>query len=563
MKKIKVIFILALGLLSLNSCETTELDLLENPNALNPTQADIDLYMNAIQIRTASVTNTLGNTGAEMTRIHGMAGRNYENVYSPAGFSAVWTTSYAGILNNIKEMRLLIDGIGEGFEKHSAVGDVIEAYLLITLVDYFGDIPYSEALQSDIINPSIDNGADAYAAALDLLDSAIAKFQLETTVQMENDFFYSNDYDTWVKLANTLKMKAYIQSRLVDGSAISNFETIASSGNYIGVGEDWVFNWGSNIDNPNSRHPFYNSSYGPGGVPDIGLYQANWFMDLMKNDKPLQDPRMRYYFYRQVSDVESNVNAAGDEMRCTIEPIPPHYDAIDAVYCIIDNDEGYWGRDHGDQSGIPPDGSLRTVYGIYPVGGRFDDNSFDDLNGSNFGAEGNGITPILLASTVDFWRAEASLYGGSGNTATHVANGVTKSINLVRTFTDRSASDFDDSFIPDATDDADYIAIVTTRVTNATSDAEKLDLIAKELFITLLGNGTDAYNFYRRTGAPRDIQPNLEPNPGPFIRSHWYPANEVTANANLNQKPNVSVKVFWDNNPDSSGTLGSGFPNNN
>ena len=563
MKKIKLILILALGFLSLNSCETTDLDLLDNPNALNPTQADIDLYMNTIQIRTATVTNTLGNTGAAMTRIHYMFGRSYENVYSPATFSTVWSTAYAGVLNDIKEMKILIDDIGEGYEKHSAVAEVIEAYLLITLVDYFGDIPYSEALDIDILNPSVDGGASVYAAALSLLDSAISKFQVSGSVAMANDFFYDNNYEKWIRLANTLKMKVYIQTRLVDNGAIANFEAIASSGNYIGAGEDWVFNWGSNIDNPNSRHPFYNNSYGPGGVPVIGLYQSNWFMDLMKNDKPIQDPRMRYYFYRQVNDVSSNVNEAGDQLRCTIEPIPPHYDAIGAVYCIIDNDQGYWGRDHGSSDGIPPDGDLRTIYGIYPVGGRFDDNSFQHINGLNYGAEGNGITPILLASTVDFWRAEASLYGGSGVTATHVANGISKSFNLVRSFANRSVNDFNASFIPDPSVDADYIAIVSNRVASAGTNADKLDLIAKELFITLLGNGTDAYNFYRRTGAPRDIQPNIEPNPGPFIRSHWYPANEVTANSSLNQKPNVSVKVFWDNNPDSSGTPGSGFPNNN
>ena len=32
------------------SCETTELDLTQNPNALAPDQADPDFYLNAIQI---------------------------------------------------------------------------------------------------------------------------------------------------------------------------------------------------------------------------------------------------------------------------------------------------------------------------------------------------------------------------------------------------------------------------------------------------------------------------------------------------------------------------------
>ena len=36
------------------------------------------------------------------------------------------------------------------------MGEVMQAYTLITLVDFFGDIPYSEALTgSENLNPSI------------------------------------------------------------------------------------------------------------------------------------------------------------------------------------------------------------------------------------------------------------------------------------------------------------------------------------------------------------------------------------------------------------------------
>nr|MBA3985559.1 hypothetical protein [Flavobacteriales bacterium] len=48
------------------------------------------------------------------------------------------------------------------------------------------------------------------------------------------------------------------------------------------------------------------------------------------------------------------------------------------------------------------------------------------------------------------------------------------------------------------------------------------------------------------------LQPNLEPAPGIFFRSMFYPASEVIANSSISQKPNVGVKVFWDNNPDSN-----------
>jgi hypothetical protein len=62
-----------------------------------------------------------------------------------------------------------------------------------------------------------------------------------------------------------------------------------------------------------------------------------------------------------------------------------------------------------------------------------------------------------------------------------------------------------------------------------------------------------AYNFYRRTGYPSTLQPSLEPNPGNFVRSFLYPANEANLNINVPQKPNVDQQVFWDNNPPSPG----------
>ena len=47
---------------------------------------------------------------------------------------------------------------------------------------------------------------------------------------------------------------------------------------------------------------------------------------------------------------------------------------------------GYWGRDHGNDNGIPPDGFKRTLRGVYPAGGAFDDSSFaGKVDGDGFG----------------------------------------------------------------------------------------------------------------------------------------------------------------------------------
>ncbi len=85
---------------------------------------------------------------------------------------------------------------------------------------------------------------------------------------------------------------------------------------------------------------------------------------------------------------------------------------------------------------------------------------------------------------------------------------------------------------------------------NAGTDADRLNVIMKEYYLALWGNGVESYNNYRRTGMPKNIQPNLNPSPGPFLRSLIYPAVFALRNNNVTQKSTTNVKVFWDTNPD-------------
>ena len=551
MKKLKIIIVIALGVFAFNSCETTELDNMDNPNALNPTQADVDLYMNGIQVRFASTVHQIQDPAAELTRITNMFGRSYADWQGPSNFNAEWQNAYT-IINDLRKMNAQAQELG--LTKHIAVGKVLEAYLMVTLVDMWGEVPYSEAFDPNNLNPAPDSGEAIYEAARNLLDEAITEFQAEGGGKLQNDFYYGNNFENWIRAANTIKMKTYIQTRLVDNGAIAAFEAIEETGNYIKTNkQNFVFNWGSNLDNPNSRHPYYNGGYGPGGTSG---YRSNWLLNLMKNEYEVTDPRMRYYFYRQVDDVLSNVDPeSGAELQCTQYPIPPHYEAGGYVFCVIPDDEGYWGRDHGDNAGLPPDGFLQTAFGVYPAGGKFDDNSFEQIDSNDMGANGEGVTPIILASIVDFWKAEIAIVGGNGVPAEYLADGVTKNIEYVMSFISRDDT-ADTDFVPSDEQVATYVDDVVAEMTGA-STQEKLNVLGEQLFIAAYGNAIPAYNYYRRTGAPTDIQPNIEPNPGPFVRSFWYPANEVTANANLDQKAGVDRPVFWDNNPQ------SGFPPNN
>ena len=68
------------ALLVLASCETIELDLTDNPNALSPSQADASFFLNSIQVDFAFWVNTMGDRGGELTRVNYMSVRNYNTI---------------------------------------------------------------------------------------------------------------------------------------------------------------------------------------------------------------------------------------------------------------------------------------------------------------------------------------------------------------------------------------------------------------------------------------------------------------------------------------------------
>jgi hypothetical protein len=95
-----------------------------------------------------------------------------------------------------------------------------------------------------------------------------------------------------------------------------------------------------------------------------------------------------------------------------------------------------------------------------------------------------------------------------------------------------------------------YVDKVLELYDAAATNSDKLNVIMKEYYLALWGNGIESYNNYRRTGMPKNMQPNLNPTPGPFLRSMPYPGSFANRNNNVTQKTTTNVKVFWDTNPD-------------
>lgn len=552
-KYITIVFI-AGGLLQ--SCETTDLDLRTSPNQLAPDQADPNLLLTSVQLAYATNQQVLSDISAELTRIDYMFGRNYFNNYPGDVLNGVWARTYSsagngvgdgvsvGILTNLQTLEAIDEANPDlDYSFHLAVAKTLYAHSLMQIVDFVGEAAFSQAGNpSEFPAPLLDDGSSVYDAAFALLGEAANLMGSDPDLLGAVDLFYNGDTGKWSKLIGTLQMKYHMMK-----GQNAQFQAIASNDdNYISSSDDDFFlKYGTSELQPDSRHPDYASDYTPSGA---NIYQSNWLMETMLEDYEEVDPRIRYYFYRQVNATPgADADPNEETLACSLAGVPQHFLETNAsyfptAYCSVPN--GYWGRTHGNNEGTPPDNFTRTAVGVYPAGGRFDDNSFGTV-GLGVGGGGAGIEPIIMSSYVDFWKGYMA--GSDADRKAFMLEGLGKSIETVQGFAALDAN-ADTSFEPD---DDDVTAFLTE--IGVAYDADPENVFAEQYFITLYGGATEAWNYYRLTGYPNTLAPNWELNPGPFPLSLLYPQNEVITNPNLTQKTSQEEVVFWN-----EGTINQG-----
>src|SRR5690606_34927683 len=154
------------------------------------------------------------------------------------------------------------------------IAKTIKAMVLFDLVDTYGDVPYTEAIDENNFNPKVDSGESIYAAALALLNDAAGHFTA-ISAGAPNDYYYDGNYTRWIKLVNTLKLRYFLNTKLVDAAAsTAGISALIAENNLLGIGDDFVFQFGTTAADPDSRHPKFRDQYTSGG----GDYQSTSFM---------------------------------------------------------------------------------------------------------------------------------------------------------------------------------------------------------------------------------------------------------------------------------------------
>ena len=484
--------ILILMMIASYSCEEY-LDINEDPTA--PTDATILDLLPSGQVACAfRLSNQMNRAASD--NVQYLRGRYDSWGIAPSDLSNAWRFSlYAGGLKDLDDVEKRATA-SENFH-FVGVAKLMKAYTYSIMVDVWDDIPYTDALNDEILHPKFDDASTIYSNLLALIDDAIADLDkpLPTISADLNsvDLIYGGDLNKWKKMAYTLKLKMYNQIRLIDPAAAkSNIESMISSGKLISSNaDDFVFNFGSSTT-PSNQHPGFQNDYKVKGEAYVNTH----FFDVMKENL---DPRIPYYFYNQNDDFE--------------------------------------GRYTGAPAPTGNDNDTRTVQGIYSVGGKFDDGSAKSV--TNASGAGNGRFRMITNVMRLFIECEAAL--ALDATVSDTPENLYKKA-LEATFAEVNSLD-----APNITDEAKnlYITGRLAKFNNAANNQEKLALIMEDKWITSFGNALEAYNDYRRTGFPVLPDPLTASN-NVVAHRFPYPVDELSSNTNAPEQPLNNVKVFWD-----------------
>lgn len=185
-----------------------------------------------------------------------------------ADYFAGWRNMYdaLGDIRNVKT-----NAANTNNWKYYLIATVLEVHASQTLTDFYGDIPYKEANNINILHPIYNTGEDVYDLMISDLNLALSK-NLGSSVGSTpgvDDLIFNGNMTLWTKLANTLKLKIYmrqiessrsaigiagVQSMLASGvtfldknAAMTQFTDIADNSNPLYETDRRKLNVGTNL----------------------------------------------------------------------------------------------------------------------------------------------------------------------------------------------------------------------------------------------------------------------------------------------------------------------------
>lgn len=251
---------MVLGGLILSSC-TEWLDINTDPNS--PQEVSPELVLAQAEL---ALANTYGGTMYNQAsfivqyfdqRVGAPNFRDY-TIFKPLATSGnrAYTDMYNLCLVNAEYVKT-------ESEKTEAWGNylaatTIKAFGLQSMVDIFGEVPYTEALiGSNKAQPMYDEGQTVYTGIIAELDEALSKVG-NSLVTNQNLIFGKNSTAKWISFAKALKFKLLMRQASVNWAGVKDEVNALIAENDFPTSDVAFTKW---EDNGTKRNPWYNDAY--------------------------------------------------------------------------------------------------------------------------------------------------------------------------------------------------------------------------------------------------------------------------------------------------------------
>ena len=206
-----------------------------------------------------------------------------------------WDVMYRDVLKNFQESSKAINSSPLGTElpevrkNKLAIIKILTAYTYSNLVETFGNIPYSQALQSTILTPKYDDGLTIYKSLIDSISDAISTMTATAASFGIADNIYGGKSNLWIKFANSLKLRMGITLADVDNTFAKTTIESAAAGVFTNNSDDAKMKYLGAQPNAN---PLYVDLVSSGRDDFVA---ADTIIDIMNS---FSDPRLNLYFQK-------------------------------------------------------------------------------------------------------------------------------------------------------------------------------------------------------------------------------------------------------------------------
>lgn len=167
-----------------------------------------------------AITQSAFNTGGIMARSSGMLMQHWDSfdastitvsnyIITSRAFDEYWNDgAYGGILGIANSMIDLAKDIEE--VQYGAVAKILAAKELGVLTSCFGDVPFSQAFDINLLKVPYDTQEEVYQTIQILLDEAISTLEQSSSASLEGDLIYQGNLANWIQTAHALKARFYM-----------------------------------------------------------------------------------------------------------------------------------------------------------------------------------------------------------------------------------------------------------------------------------------------------------------------------------------------------------------